>query len=521
MVRINRRDFVRYGALGAAAGHMAHILNSPAAAAAASAGMHQNPWFGTPKLLCIFLRGGNDAVNTVIPVGPGSGYDDARNENNGLVNGSAWVDPATALPLSGTTYGALHPSLHRLVGPTDKGRIAYLHAVGSVFPSRSHFLEMQKLETARDQDPNDPADFLETEGFAARAAEIKGGTNALRGVSIARGGIQQMFSSTQADRVMVHMRLMNNYDIGPWTYHDRIRGTAGTPGSGLAGAFDQDETAGHTIEYAESDQLLRTTGRVMLNSETGIKNQASWLYGQDNHNERRYPTSFQDLIDQGYVVLQNNIYVPNGDVSAVDPSKSVFDHPQSYAFMRDCEEAKTLLQRTTTRFVGIDLGGFDTHLNQVDRHADLLAILSRGVKSVYVDTRNDSFLNLIILVVTEFGRTNFANGSDGTDHGVGTLFFAVGKSTDVINGGLYNCKDPAGTGLGADWVPLTASNPTPYEDAVPTATSWETVLAEICRKHFAMSHAQTNTVVPHYTARIKNTPAGQPADPYSMLNFLP
>jgi uncharacterized protein (DUF1501 family) len=77
-----------------------------------------------------------------------------------------------------------------------------------------------------------------------------------------------------------------------------------------------------------------------------------------------------------------------------------------------------------TKVYVVELGGFDTHANQVtgDRtegvHANLLAQLSQGIQAFQQDLdRNGDADRVVGMTYSEFGRRIRSNGSNGTDHG--------------------------------------------------------------------------------------------------------
>lgn len=82
------------------------------------------------------------------------------------------------------------------------------------------------------------------------------------------------------------------------------------------------------------------------------------------------------------------------------------------------------------------IGGFDTHS---DQKADLNELLLRlnSALSVFVSSMQSKNLwnNLIIVISSEFGRTNRENGSDGTDHGGANVVFLMGGA--VQGGQIY------------------------------------------------------------------------------------
>ena len=84
-------------------------------------------------------------------------------------------------------------------------------------------------------------------------------------------------------------------------------------------------------------------------------------------------------------------------------------------------------------FVGID--GFDTHNDQSTDHAELMAQLAQGL--LYFDTTMGSLglrQNVTLFTASEFGRTFTSNG-DGTDHGWGGHQFVLGEA--VRGGDIY------------------------------------------------------------------------------------
>ena len=103
-----------------------------------------------------------------------------------------------------------------------------------------------------------------------------------------------------------------------------------------------------------------------------------------------------------------------------------------------------------TKVYLVYIDGFDTHAEQYDKHLNLLNQLSSAVKSFYDDLgkggKDDKVLGMTF---SEFGRTIYENGSEGTDHGTSApmLMFAkglgqgiVGNAPDLIN--VDNYGDP-------------------------------------------------------------------------------
>lgn len=85
----------------------------------------------------------------------------------------------------------------------------------------------------------------------------------------------------------------------------------------------------------------------------------------------------------------------------------------------------------------VDAGGWDTHLRQGAEEGALAraaAELASGLAAL-CRTLESRFDDLLVLVVTEFGRTVAPNGSGGTDHGRGSAALALGGA--VRGGRVY------------------------------------------------------------------------------------
>ena len=75
-----------------------------------------------------------------------------------------------------------------------------------------------------------------------------------------------------------------------------------------------------------------------------------------------------------------------------------------------------------------EIGGWDTHANQGAAQGQLalrLQELSQGLAAFYRDL-GDRMRNIVVLTMTEFGRTIRQNGSGGTDHGHASALFVLG-----------------------------------------------------------------------------------------------
>ena len=94
------------------------------------------------------------------------------------------------------------------------------------------------------------------------------------------------------------------------------------------------------------------------------------------------------------------------------------------------------------RVAALELGGWDTHAAQANRLNVALGTLDAGMIALR-DGLGAAWTRTAVLVVTEFGRTARANGTNGTDHGTAGCAFVAGGA---VAGGRVLAGWP---GLGA------------------------------------------------------------------------
>lgn len=127
---MNRRRFLQALAAGATVAALPAWLSEPAAAAGSL-----GPRDGV--LVLITMAGGNDGLNTFVPVASGR-YHDAR--------GPLAIRPDHALPMGGGR--GLNPNLPFLKHLWDRGDLAVIDGVGHPASTLSHFVSMGEIMTA-------------------------------------------------------------------------------------------------------------------------------------------------------------------------------------------------------------------------------------------------------------------------------------------------------------------------------------------------------------------------------------
>jgi uncharacterized protein (DUF1501 family) len=97
--------------------------------------------------------------------------------------------------------------------------------------------------------------------------------------------------------------------------------------------------------------------------------------------------------------------------------------------------------------VRVTLGGFDTHINQLGTHQNLLKQLAEGLTALKAAlTETNRWNDALVMTYCEFGRRAKENLSNGTDHGTANVQLAMGGA---VKGGLYGAM-PSLTALNGD-----------------------------------------------------------------------
>ena len=134
----------------------------------------------------------------------------------------------------------------------------------------------------------------------------------------------------------------------------------------------------------------------------------------------------------------------------------------------------------------IDVGGWDTHVNENPLLATNLDSLGRGLQGLAREL-GEQWRNTVVVVLSEFGRTFRENGNRGTDHGHGSVHWVaggriaggriVGEQQRLDAGSLFQDRD------------------------LPVLTDYRDLLGGIFRRAYGLSPAQLEQVFPGAAAR--------------------
>jgi uncharacterized protein (DUF1501 family) len=179
--------------------------------------------------------------------------------------------------------------------------------------------------------------------------------------------------------------------------------------------------------------------------------------------------------------------------AAIGTYANVVTYPNSSPARQMQDAARLIEAGFPTQIFYTGYGGFDTHGDQGAGNADgqhgtLLRRFDQGLAAFHADmTRMNVWDNTVIVVISEFGRRNYENGSAGTDHGHGIPVFVIGGP---VNGGVYG--------------PTVTETMITNEEFMPGLVDFRDIYREILGEHLG---------VPDFGYVF---PEGQPGGPQSL-----
>ena len=352
---------------------------------------------GYQALVCIFLAGGNDGHNTVVPI-------TTAQQNYSLYQqgrGPLAIAQGALLPVANgqDTYG-LHPSLVELQALYNQGKAAILANVGmlvqpltrqqyqsnngAILPSQlfSHSDQTGQWQTAI------PTGLGST-GWGGRITDLLQSQNA--------SAIFPPISSMGGCGLFCTGAATNPATVPPPNYGTAPTGmaTLGGLNSARSTGVQQLLTFDNGMQLVQAGNSILTRGNNYANTLTGLlkTNQIQTVFPANNPLAAQLLTVANVMSVRAQLGLNRQIFF--------------------------CQ-----------------LGGFDTHSQQVETQNPLLQQLSQAVAAFYTATQElgvDS--SVTTFTASEFGRTLNPSGSDGSDHAWGNHHFIIGSG--VLGGKMY------------------------------------------------------------------------------------
>jgi uncharacterized protein (DUF1501 family) len=365
-------------------------------------------------LVCLFQRGAADALNVLVPFGDKSYY--------GLRPNIAIAEPGRpqgAIDLDG--FFALHPSLAPMKPLWDRGLLAPIHAVGSPSSTRSHFDAQDYMETAT-PDRKDTHDgwlnrYLAVRGTCESGCPAHSAPNAA-GLLDARGTPFRAVSMTsQTPRIL----------------------------SGPAPSVAMSSIDEFTIRASGNDAERRL--------------------------EALYQTGSADLIHGAGTEMFEAMKILRAANPKQYAPQNGADYPRTQFGQRLAQIAQLIKSDVGLEIAFADIGGWDTHVNQGGANGQLANRLDEFARSIaaFVADLGDRMDDVVVLTMSEFGRTARQNGTGGTDHGHAGAMFVIGGSVQ-------------GHKVHGRWPGLAPEQLNEGRDLALT-TDFRSVFAEVTSKH--------------------------------------
>ncbi|MEL6765273.1 MAG: DUF1501 domain-containing protein [Cyanobacteria bacterium J06607_6] len=145
--------------------------------------------------------------------------------------------------------------------------------------------------------------------------------------------------------------------------------------------------------------------------------------------------------------------------------------------------ARVMQGDTGTQIAFMQLGGWDTHVNQRGALNRLLTPVGNGLATLAQEL-GPLYQDTTIVVMSEFGRTIAENGNSGTDHGHGNAMWIMG-------GGVQGRK------VYGEWPGLSSANQHESRDLAIT-TDFRDVVISILTQQFGLNNNALAQVFPNY-----------------------
>lgn len=514
---INRRSFLRQAA-GAGAGYSVlhtlfdlRLLNNAVAAVNVS---------DYKALICLFLSGGNDGANMLIPAPADTryaGYKSIRGTRLALWEDQAAAVAATtgttnpnvyyAAPLSttntggsayavhngmaiGTTAGALHPSVRSLF---DQGKLAFVANTGVLVEpmTRAQYQSGTRKRPPQLFSHNDQVtqwqtslpDQISRTGWGGRTIDKMRTELALLGIP---PGSISLSVSLAGNNTWEVGDIVNQFQVstnGAVSFTNYLSATARTGAPALTVARSQ-----------LIDQILRDPA---YGGDTVLGTQRTNLTVKDfkDVNERSLANGAELSAALARLTTGN----PDAAFgTSIDAAFGIGTGGTTYGNLSDLERQMHTIARIIAErsYLGMrrqiffcQIGGYDTHGDQPASHAGLLSTLSRAMGKFYAATDALAVADkCTTFTAADFGRT-FKSNSLGTDHSWGNHHMVMGGA--VRGGRLFGTYPTLLLGGPDD----TDSGSSPTGRFIPTTSTDE--YAATLSRWFGLGDAELDTVFPN------------------------
>lgn len=328
---------------------------------------------GDRVLVIVYLNGGNDGLNTVIPLDQLPTYNSLRS--------NIAIPDSRILRLDNNPATGLHPAMTGLRDLYNNGKLSLIHSVSYPNPDQSHFRSTDIWMTAVD------ADQQSESGWAGRYLEHR-------------------FPDYPVGYPNPQMEDPLAIQIGYLT-STALLGSQSSMGIALSDPNHFYQLVGSGDAVSPGDVPCCDAGELI----DFIRKQQALSVG--------YASEIKRAADAGRNLAT---YPPSTDKNQLADQLKIV--------------ARLIHGGLKTKIYFVSLGGFDTHAAQVDasdptrgEHATLLGKLSTAIATFQQDLQLQGTQDRVVgMTFSEFGRRANSNNSRGTDHGVAAPMFVFGTA---------------------------------------------------------------------------------------------
>ena len=388
-----RRKFLR----AAAAGGIAYAFGrTPGTVYAQMAG--GGSFTDYKAMVCLFMFGGNDSWNMVVPTSTAEYNAYAASRGGGTASSLA-IPQASLLPLNsltpdpiGASYG-LHPSMAGLQTLFNTGKAAVLANVGPL---------IRPTTKAQYQTPGWD---LPPQLFSHNDQQDQ--WHSLRGKQILRSGwggrVADVLNSQTGSQ-----QLSLNVSLAGQTYFQA--GDVATPY--VMGATGANTFAGFSTTPGTTTLARRTAFEAIANASYNT------IYERGFAAVQKRAVQFADRVNGALGASRSFTSLPDSGVQLSPLATQL----RTVAKMISVKDRLTM----SRQIFFVSTGGFDSHDDLLQDQPGLLGNISASVKSFYDALTEMGMENSVTLFThSDFGRTLTSNG-DGSDHAWGGVQLAVG-----------------------------------------------------------------------------------------------
>ena len=411
---VSRRDFVRIGCCTAASFGMTAALGRLNMIQAFAA-----PATDYRALVCIFLFGGNDSNNMIVP------NDTAGYANYAAIRANLALPQSTLLPIVAKTgkvpYG-LHPQLPGLQGLFGGGQLAVLANVGTLAQptTQAQYLSGSGTLPINLFSHSDQQGQMQTANFTGFSGSGWGGRTADKLQSLNAGAQYPPITSVAGGAIMC---------VGDQTVPFTLSPGASPGLNGYYGSAAQD------ARLLSFQQLLTLdTGLSLVQDASAVMTQTL------------AQSAVLSAALSGLPALQTQF-----------PTTGLGKQLKQVAQIIQARAALGLQRQ----IFFCSLGGFDTHSDQLDTQVSLFGQLDPAVSAFYNSTIELGVApNVTSFTLSDFSRTFQPGSNGGTDHAWGSSQLIVGGA--VQGGDIFGqfptlaLGGPNDAGNNGRWIPTTS-----------------------------------------------------------------